>query len=71
MSNASVAMVLSMMLFLSVFFSSLPLVFADYSMAHASFLPDFPGDMYYDGKVDAWDLAVFAAAFPSQFGGVN
>ncbi|MEM3153251.1 MAG: dockerin type I domain-containing protein [Candidatus Bathyarchaeia archaeon] len=52
---------------LSASLSTLPLAFADYAVDHASFPPDLPGDVNYDGKVDAKDVGITSKAFGSYF----
>jgi len=64
------ALVLALMIFLSML-CSLPWVFADYTVAHASFPPDLPGDLNADAVVDIKDVAIVSKAFGSVFGGVN
>jgi hypothetical protein len=58
-------------LMISVLFSSLQLVHADYTVAYASFPPLLAGDINNDGKVDLKDLAILAKAYGSVFGGAN
>jgi hypothetical protein len=52
-------------------FSSLPCVIADYTVGHASFPPDLPGDIVSNGKVDVFDVCIICGAYGSVFGGDN
>jgi hypothetical protein len=70
MKKEVAASVLAVMIFLSML-CSLPWVFADYIVAHASFPPDLPGDVTGDAKVDIRDVAIVSKAFGSVFGGAN
>jgi len=54
-------------LLVSMLFGSLPFVKADYTVDHASFPPDLPGDVNNDGKVDIRDVGMVARAFGSVF----
>lgn len=58
-----------LMLLVSMLFISLPLVLADYTVDHASFPPDLPGDVTYDGKVDIRDISLVGKSFGSSFAG--
>jgi len=40
---------------------------SDYTVDHASFPPDLPGDVNYDGKVDVKDVGIVSKAFGSYF----
>ncbi len=66
--NKVLAMVLVAVILVSALFSSLPLVRAVYTVDHASFPPDLPGDVTCDGVVDGSDLIIVARAFGSWFG---
>jgi hypothetical protein len=61
------AIVLAVVILVSTLFASLPLVHADYRVDHASFPPDLPGDVNYDGKVDIKDISLVGKACPSSF----
>jgi hypothetical protein len=65
------AIMLITVLLLSMYLCSLPSVYADYTVSHASFPPDFPGDVKFDGVVDIFDVITVALAFGSVFGGEN
>jgi hypothetical protein len=67
--NEVFAIVLAAVILVSTLFASLPLVRAVYTVDHASFPPDLPGDATYDGKVDGKDLTLVARAFGTWFGG--
>jgi len=69
MRKEVVALALAAMIFLSMQFSSLPLVFADNTVPWASFPPDLPGDVNADTKVDILDLSIVSKAYGSTFGG--
>jgi hypothetical protein len=69
--NDILAIVLAAVILVSTLFASLPLVRADYTVDHASFPPDLPGDVNYDGKVDGIDIVIVSRAFGSTFGGVG
>ncbi|MCJ7423948.1 dockerin type I domain-containing protein [Candidatus Bathyarchaeota archaeon] len=61
------ALVLTAVILVSILFTSLPLVHADYVVDHASFPPDLPGDVTYDGTVNVKDVALVAKAYGSWF----
>lgn len=69
--NEVTSLTLVAIILLSVLFSSLPLVFADYTVPWASFPPDLPGDVNADAKVDMMDIGIVAKAYGSVFGGSN
>ena len=62
-----VVVLLAVCFLASMLFGSLPLVEADYTVDHASFPPDLPGDVNYDGKVDVKDVGIVSKAFGSYF----
>jgi hypothetical protein len=45
-------------LIVSMVFSSLPWVIADYTVGHASFPPDLPGDINNDARVNLLDAII-------------
>ncbi len=63
--NELLASFLAAVILVSMLFASLPLVRADYTVDHASFPPDLPGDVNCDGKVDGKDIALVARSFGS------
>jgi hypothetical protein len=67
MKREIVSLVFVFMLLVSAQLSSLPLVSADYTVDHASFPPDLPGDVNADAKVDMKDVSMVAKAFGSCF----
>lgn len=65
------ALVLAAVILVSILFSSLPLVHADYTVSHASFPPDLPGDLDYNGIVNMGDVVIVLDAFGSYPGKPN
>jgi len=60
--------ILTATLLISTFMGLAPPVFADYTVHHASFPPDLPGDVNNDGVVNILDATLVSSAFGSTFG---
>jgi hypothetical protein len=65
--NEVLATIMAAVILVSTLFVSLPLVRADYTVDHASFPPDLPGDVNNDGKVNLLDYFKVALAYGSSF----
>ena len=66
--KAVLAVGLATLVIFSTYINQVPLIFADYGVEHASFPPDFPGDVVYDGKVDLKDYFLVCKCYGSSFG---
>ena len=66
-----VVVLLAVCLLASMVFGSLPLVKADYTVDHASFPPDLPGDISGDGVVGLKDVVYLARIYGSTFGSAS
>jgi hypothetical protein len=60
------ALMLTMLLLFSLYFSSLPLASADYTVENPYMPPDLQGDFNCNGKVDYKDMSLFRTAYLSE-----